>query len=124
MCLARRRGVVFDETFIHRAENTTDQASNHPVLRRRAADEVSVMTQKESLGQPPLVKASATQNVDGEHVGVLNKVFGWLYGSIWPDAASNSGTAKSIYALKITLTLAVWASLSHQLSVDRATRLR
>ena len=26
-----------------------------------------------------IVKASATQNVDGEHVGVLNKVFGKLY---------------------------------------------
>ena len=26
-----------------------------------------------------IVKASSTQNVDGEHVGVLNKVFGWLY---------------------------------------------
>jgi beta-hydroxylase len=26
-----------------------------------------------------IVKASATQNVDGEHVGALNKVFGKLY---------------------------------------------
>jgi hypothetical protein len=27
----------------------------------------------------PVVKASATQNVDGEQVGVLNKVFGGFY---------------------------------------------
>ena len=43
-----------------------------------------------------IVKASATQNVEGEQVGVLNKLFGGIYGvHLAGQLASRSGTARS-----------------------------
>lgn len=71
--------VVFDETFMHYAENKTDvtrlvlfcdieRPLNNPIIR--AFDRV--------FGRP-LIRAAATQNVPGEHVGVLNHIFGVAY---------------------------------------------
>jgi beta-hydroxylase len=54
-----------------------------------------------------IVKASATQNVDGEHVGVLNKVFGWLYEIHLAGRRVKQWNRKVYYALKYALTLAV-----------------
>ena len=57
-----------------------------------------------------IVKASATQNVDGEHVGVLNRVFGGSTRSIWPDSRVKKWNRKVYYALKYSLT--AWSSAS------------
>ena len=54
-----------------------------------------------------IVKASATQNVDGEHVGVLNKVFGWLYEIHLAGRRVKQWNRQVYYALKYALTLAV-----------------
>jgi beta-hydroxylase len=54
-----------------------------------------------------IVKASATQNVDGEHVGALNKVFAWLYEIHLAGRRIKQWNRKVYYALKYTLTLAV-----------------
>jgi len=47
-----------------------------------------------------IVKASATQNVDGEHVGVLNKVFAWLYEIHLVGRRIKEWNRKVYYALK------------------------
>lgn len=71
--------VMFDETYIHYAENKTDRQRiilfcdvERPLTSRFAR-----------LGNRwvsrHLVKASATQNVAGEKVGALNRVFGTVY---------------------------------------------
>ena len=71
--------VMFDETFIHRAENQTDQQRlilfcdvERPLSNRfmRAVNRF--------IGRP-VVRAAQTQNVEGEKVGVLNKIFGFVY---------------------------------------------
>jgi beta-hydroxylase len=74
-------GVIFDETFIHRAENNTSQPRlilfcdvERPLSNRFAR------TLNHSLGRR-LCKAAATQNVEGERIGVLNRIFGWVYHS-------------------------------------------
>jgi beta-hydroxylase len=54
-----------------------------------------------------IVKASATQNVDGEHVGVLNKVFGRLYEIHLAGQRIKQWNRKVYYALKYSLTFAV-----------------
>jgi beta-hydroxylase len=71
--------VVFDETYIHRAENQTDQTRiilfcdiERPLSNRLAR------ALNRFIGKP-LVRAAATQNVEGEKVGVLNKLFGYAY---------------------------------------------
>jgi beta-hydroxylase len=63
-----------------------------------------------------IVKASATQNVDGEHVGVLNKVFGKLYEIHLGSRKVKEWNRSVYYTLKYALTalilgLVVWSAL-------------
>ncbi len=71
--------ILFDETFIHCAENDTDVARiilfcdvERPLRGRiaRAANRFVART---------FVAAAATANEPGEKVGVLNKIFGFVY---------------------------------------------
>jgi beta-hydroxylase len=70
--------VVFDETFIHSAENKTDQTRlilfcdvERP-LRSRA------MTALNQWVSRHLIKATATDNMEGERVGLLNRIYARL----------------------------------------------
>ena len=54
-----------------------------------------------------IVKASATQNVEGEHVGMLNKVFGKLYDIHLASRKLKEWNRSVYYTLKYTLTVAV-----------------
>lgn len=71
--------VMFDETYIHYAENKTDRqriilfCDVERPLTSRFARSVNRWVSRH------LVKASATQNVAGEKVGALNRVFGTVY---------------------------------------------
>jgi beta-hydroxylase len=71
--------VMFDETFIHYAENTTDHQRvilfcdiERPLKNR-------VMTAVNRWFARNVMKASATQNIEGESIGTLNKMFGGFY---------------------------------------------
>lgn len=71
--------VVFDETYIHRAENRTDHQRlilfcdiERPLTNRVAR------ALNRFIGKP-MARAAATQNVEGEKVGVLNKIFSYVY---------------------------------------------
>ena len=70
---------MFDETFIHRAENATDVSRIILFCDVERPMKYGFMTSINRWVSHHIVKASATQNVDGEQVGVLNKVFGGLY---------------------------------------------
>ena len=48
-----------------------------------------------------------SSNVDGEHVGVLNKVFGWLYEIHLAGRRVKGWNRKVYYALKYSLTAVV-----------------
>jgi beta-hydroxylase len=71
--------VLFDETYIHRAENQTNQQRlilfcdverplSNPIARGL----------NRWIGRP-LARAAATQNMEGDKVGVLNKAFAYVY---------------------------------------------
>ncbi len=71
--------VMFDETYIHRAENQTDvqrlilfcdieRPLSNPVMR----------AVNRRIGRP-MARAAATQNLPGEKVGALNRLFGYVY---------------------------------------------
>ena len=71
--------VVFDETYIHRAENQTGQQRlilfcdiERPMTNR------VLQWINRTIGHG-MVRAAATQNVEGEKVGVLNRLFGYVY---------------------------------------------
>jgi len=71
--------VMFDETFIHYAENKTDQ--NRIVLFldiKRPVNLFLVDWFNEFLSYT-LLSASATKNVKGDKVGLLNKIFAYVY---------------------------------------------
>jgi beta-hydroxylase len=57
-----------------------------------------------------IVKASATQNVEGEHVGVLNKLFGGLYQIHLASRRVKQWNRTAYYALKYALTIAIVGS--------------
>ena len=71
--------VMFDETYIHYAENKTDSprlilfCDIERPLRSR------VMTALNRGFKRLVMRASQTQNVEGERVGMLNHVFGYAY---------------------------------------------
>jgi beta-hydroxylase len=98
---------MFDETFIHSAENATD--TNRIILFCDVERPMKYrfMTAMNRWVSHHIVKASATQNVDGEHVGVLNKVFGELYEIHLLGRRIKSWNRKVYYALKYALTAAV-----------------
>lgn len=71
--------VMFDETYIHQAENRTgvtrvilfcdiERPLSNPVLRWI----------NRTIGRR-MIRAAATQNVPGEHVGALNHIFSFVY---------------------------------------------
>lgn len=71
--------VVFDETYIHRAENQTDQQRIILFcdIERPLTNPIARALNR-YIGKP-MVRAAATQNVEGEKVGILNKLFAYAY---------------------------------------------
>jgi beta-hydroxylase len=71
--------LLFDETFIHYAENTTDQTRiilfcdiERPLRSR-------ILTAVNRWVSRHIIKETATENEAGERIGVVNKVFGYVY---------------------------------------------
>jgi beta-hydroxylase len=71
--------VIFDETFIHIVENKSDVTRiilfcdiERPLTNR-------VIAWLNRGCKNTLIRASQTQNVEGEKVGVLNKIFSYVY---------------------------------------------
>jgi beta-hydroxylase len=71
--------VVFDETYIHRAENQTDRQRLILFcdIERPMSNRILQWINR-TVGHG-MVRAAATQNVEGEKVGVLNKLFAYAY---------------------------------------------
>jgi beta-hydroxylase len=98
---------MFDETFIHSAENATE--TNRIILfcDVERPMKYSFMTAMNRWVSHHIVKASATQNVDGEQVGVLNKMFGGLYEIHLFGCRIKEWNRRVYYALKYSLTFAL-----------------
>jgi beta-hydroxylase len=98
---------MFDETFIHSAENATE--TNRIILfcDVERPMKYGFMTAINRWVSQHIVKASATQNVDGEQVGVLNKVFGSLYEIHLFGRRIKEWNRRVYYALKYSLTFAL-----------------
>jgi len=98
---------MFDETFIHSAENATDVNRIILFCDVERPMKYGVMTAINRWVSHHIVKASATQNVDGEHVGVLNKVFGKLYEVHLASRKVKEWNRKVYYTLKYSLTVLI-----------------
>src|ERR1700741_5311238 len=98
---------MFDETFIHSAENATDVNRIILFCDVERPMKFGFMTAINRWVSHHIVKASATQNMEGEHVGVLNKVFAGLYEIHLASRRVKDWNRKVYYTLKYSLTLAV-----------------
>jgi len=95
--------IVFDETYIHTAENKTDQTRlilfcdvERPVRTR-------IVTAFNHFMCSRVMKAAATQNVEGERVGVINKIFGYVYHVRLVGKRLKAWNRKVYYAVKYVL---------------------
>jgi beta-hydroxylase len=71
-------GFVFDETFIHRAENNTDVSRIILFCDVERPMKFGFMTAVNRWVSEHVVKASATQNEEGEKVGAINRAFSYI----------------------------------------------
>lgn len=106
--------LMFDETFIHEAENRTDTTRIILFCDVERPLRTRVMTALNRFVIEHLVKVSATQNVAGEPVGALNRFYG---GVVWPVISTVGEFFKRVKrrnrllakALKVAIVLAlVW----------------
>jgi beta-hydroxylase len=77
------------------------------VVFRRFLPKYGFMTAINRWVSHHIVKASAIQNVDGEHVGVLNKAFDGLYEIHLASRRVKQWNRKVYYALKYPLAALV-----------------
>jgi beta-hydroxylase len=102
--------VIFDETFMHWAENKTDTLRvilfcdvERPLTSR-------VMTKINHWYKATVIRASQTENVAGDQVGLLNKIFGLAYYLRLPGKALKRKSRFAYYSVKWLLLggLLVW----------------
>ncbi|WP_024519733.1 aspartyl/asparaginyl beta-hydroxylase domain-containing protein [Bradyrhizobium sp. Tv2a-2] len=98
---------MFDETFIHHAENATDVNRIILFCDVERPMRYGLLRHINRWVSHHIVKASATQNVEGEDVGVLNKVFGKLYEIHLQSRKVKEWNRSVYYTLKYTLTVAI-----------------
>ena len=96
---------MFDETFIHSAENATDVNRIILFCDVERPMKFGFMTAINRWVSHHIVKASATQNMEGEHVGALNKVFGKLYEVHLASRRVKEWNRKVYYSLKYSLMI-------------------
>jgi len=95
--------MMFDETFIHYAENTTQQQRVILFCDVERPLKSRVMTAVNRWFARNVMKASATQNVEGEKIGALNRMFGGFYQLRLRAKALKAKSRTSYYVLKWTL---------------------
>ena len=71
--------VMFDETFIHYAENQTDENRIILFLDIKRPVTFAPIDWINTVFSNGVMSASATKNVEGDKVGILNKAFSYLY---------------------------------------------
>lgn len=98
---------LFDETFIHWAENTTDETRIILFADVERPMKVKFMTAVNRWVSHHVIKASATENMEGERVGALNKVFGYLYEVHLVGRRLKDWNRNVYYGVKYSLAVAV-----------------
>jgi beta-hydroxylase len=105
--------VMFDETFLHEAENRTDtpRLILFCDIERPLSNRVARFINR-NFGRR-LARAAATQNMEGEKVGVLNKAFAYVYRTRLVGKKLKAWNKTAYYVLKwsLVLPLAYWVFL-------------
>jgi beta-hydroxylase len=100
---------AFDETYVHRFQNLTDQDRIILFCDVERPIPNPVMRAVNRWVIRNLVGMTATKNVEGERVGLANRVFGFVYQFRAPLKRMKKANRTVYYALKYGLILAVLA---------------
>jgi beta-hydroxylase len=100
---------LFDETFIHHAENTTDQTRIILFCDVERPMKFRFMTAINRWVSNHIVKGAASDNVEGERVGVINKAFSYLYEVHLVGRRIKEWNYRAYYGLKFALVGVVLA---------------
>lgn len=101
--------VMFDETFIHHAENTTDQRRVILFCDIERPLHFAPMRWFNRVFARVVMTAAATQNVEGEPVGALNRFFYYAYQARLQAKKLKVSHRRVYYALKWLLIVgAIW----------------
>jgi len=92
--------VMFDETYIHYAENTTSRPRVILFCDVERPLRSGVLAALNRWFARNVMSASATQNVEGEKIGVLNRAFGVFYQARLRAKALKARSRTAYYVLK------------------------
>lgn len=92
--------LVFDETYVHRFENMTDEARIILFCDVERPMRGRVMRAVNRWVIRHVVALTATKNVEGERVGLANRVFGLVYRVRLPLKLLKKASRPAYYALK------------------------
>lgn len=95
--------LLFDETFLHKAENTTNETRIILFCDVERPLHTRAMTALNRWVCRNIVKQTETQNVAGEPVGALNRMFGAVYQVRLLGKRIKARNRKVYYALKYLL---------------------
>jgi beta-hydroxylase len=102
-------GFLFDETFIHSAENRTDQDRLILFCDVERPMKYGVMTKLNRWVSELIVKITQSPNMESEKIGALNTVFSYLYEIHLVGQRLKNWNRNVYYALKWALMTAVVA---------------
>ena len=103
--------LLFDETYIHTAENLTNETRIILFCDVERPLKTRFMTNFNRWVIHHVVKATTTQNVDGEKVGAINKAFVFIYPITLVGKRMKAWNRKAYYALKYALGAALLAAI-------------
>lgn len=99
--------LLFDETYLHHAENTTDQARIILFCDVERPLHTRVMSAVNRWVSYRIIKETATENEPGERIGVVNKIFGSLYHVRLAGKRMKAWNRTAYYAMKYSVTALV-----------------
>lgn len=112
MCTWRDgEGFVFDETFIHSAENKTDQNRLILFCDVERPMRFGFMQRLNHWVTEHVVKISQSPNIEGEKVGALNAAFSWLYELHMASRKLKSWNRNVYYAAKYAVIALILGGL-------------
>lgn len=103
--------VLFDETYIHYAENTTSDTRIILFCDVERPLRTRFMTDVNRWVCDHIVQQTKTQNVDGEPIGVFNKMFAYIYQVRLVGKRMKAWNSRVYYAVKYSIIGAIFAAV-------------
>ena len=103
--------IVFDETYLHYAENTTSDDRIILFCDVERPLHTRAMTAFNRWVSRNIINESATQNEEGEHVGWINRAFGYIYHVRLVGKRMKAWNKRVYYAVKYLIIGGILAAL-------------